>query len=113
HSYTLNTNDQLTEAREYRSLILTRSNGAGSLQFSSSSNSSGANASSSGGTLARGGGTLQRSTAPIQLSSLGTIIESVENNRLAGWAGVGGPNPNPQRAVLLIIFKQAGANVIE
>ncbi len=48
----------------------------------------------------------QRRGIPIQLSALGRAIESVENQRVAGWAGT-------NRSVLVIIFKQAGANVIE
>ena len=48
----------------------------------------------------------QRHGVPIRLSALGQAIESVENARVAGWAGT-------NRSVLVIIFKQAGANVIE
>jgi hydrophobe/amphiphile efflux-1 (HAE1) family protein len=48
----------------------------------------------------------QRRGTPIQLSEFGRAIESVENQRVAGWAGT-------NRAVLVIVFKQAGANVIE
>ncbi len=48
----------------------------------------------------------QRRGVPVQLSTLGHAIESVENQRVAGWAGT-------NRSVLVIIFKQAGANVIE
>ena len=44
--------------------------------------------------------------AAVRLSDLGTVINSVENSRQAGWS-------NGKPAVLLIIFKQAGANVIE
>jgi hydrophobe/amphiphile efflux-1 (HAE1) family protein len=43
---------------------------------------------------------------PMRLSSLGKVFEGVENERLAGWAGT-------NRAVLVIIFKQPNANVIE
>ncbi len=70
-SYTFASNDQLVDAREYRSLILT-----------------------------------QADNTPIRLTSIGKTIEGVENGLLAGWDGT-------RRAVLLIIFKQAGANVIE
>ena len=70
-SYTLASNDQLIDAREFRSLILA-----------------------------------QRHNIPIKLSALGKVVQGVENTRLAGWAGT-------KRAVLLIISKQAGANVIE
>jgi len=48
----------------------------------------------------------QRGGTPVRLSTLGRAIESVENQRVAGWAGT-------NRAVLVIVFKQAGANVIE
>jgi hydrophobe/amphiphile efflux-1 (HAE1) family protein len=69
-SYTLTSNDQLVDAREYRPLIL-----------------------------------FQRHNVPIKLSAMGRVVQSVENVRLAGWAGT-------KRAVLIIIQKQAGANVI-
>ena len=48
----------------------------------------------------------QKHGVPIKLDALGKAIESVENSRLAGWAGA-------KPAVLVILFKQAGANVIE
>ncbi|MDB6152203.1 MAG: Cobalt-zinc-cadmium resistance protein CzcA [Chthoniobacteraceae bacterium] len=70
-SYMIDSNDQLLEPADYRSIALA-----------------------------------QRRGVPITLSALGTAEEGVENSRLAGWAGT-------KRAVLLIIFKQAGANVIE
>ena len=70
-SYTLASNDQLTNAQDYQDLIL-----------------------------------MQRHGVPIKLSSLGTITEGVENNQLAGWSGT-------NYAVLVIVFKQADANVIE
>src|SRR5437773_1055681 len=47
----------------------------------------------------------QKHNVPIRLSSLGRVIDGVENERLAGWAGT-------KPAVLLIVFKQPGANVI-
>jgi hydrophobe/amphiphile efflux-1 (HAE1) family protein len=71
HFYTIVSNDQLREAKEYQDLILT-----------------------------------QRRGTPVKLSALGRALESVENSRVAGWAGT-------NRAVLVIVFKQAGANVIE
>jgi hydrophobe/amphiphile efflux-1 (HAE1) family protein len=70
-SYTLTSNDQLREAKDYEGLILT-----------------------------------QRHGVPVRLSALGKVFEGVENAKLAGWSGT-------NRAVLVIIFKQAGANVIE
>jgi len=48
----------------------------------------------------------QKNNVPIKLSSLGRVVEDVENKRLAGWAGT-------KPACLVIIFKQPGANVIE
>ena len=70
-SYTFASNDQLVDARDYRSLILT-----------------------------------QADNTPIRLTSLGKTVEGVENDLLEGWDG-------NRRAVLLFIFKQAGANVID
>ena len=68
--YTVTSNDQLSEARDYEDLILT-----------------------------------QRRNIPVKLSSLGRVVAGVENGRLAGWVGT-------KRAVLIIVQKQAGANVI-
>ena len=48
----------------------------------------------------------QKDGKPILLSSFATIVEGVENTRLGGWHGM-------KPAVLLIVFKQADANVIE
>ena len=48
----------------------------------------------------------QRSNAPIRLSAVGRAFDGTENTRVAGWAGT-------NRAVLVILFKQADANVIE
>ena len=48
----------------------------------------------------------QQNGTPLPLNALGTVVEGVENTRLAGWAGT-------QSAVLIIVFKQPGANVIE
>jgi hydrophobe/amphiphile efflux-1 (HAE1) family protein len=70
-SYTIESNDQIADARYYRSLILTQKHGV-----------------------------------PIRLDAIGHVIEGVENDKLAGWAGT-------TPAVLVIIFKQAGANVID
>ncbi|MDB6110155.1 MAG: acriflavin resistance protein [Pedosphaera sp.] len=70
-SYTITSNGQLTDAKDYQSLILT-----------------------------------QRRGVPVKLSALGNVVEGVENARSGGWAGT-------NRAVLVIVFKQAGANVID
>jgi hydrophobe/amphiphile efflux-1 (HAE1) family protein len=48
----------------------------------------------------------QKHGVPIVLSSLGRVVEGVENERTGGWAGT-------NEAVLLIVFKQPGANVIQ
>jgi len=48
----------------------------------------------------------QTNNVPIRLDAFGRAVTGVENNRLAGWSGT-------NRAVLVIVFKQAGANVIE
>jgi len=48
----------------------------------------------------------QRRGTPIRLGTLGEAVEDVENQRVAGWAGT-------KRSVLVIIFKQSDANVIE
>jgi hydrophobe/amphiphile efflux-1 (HAE1) family protein len=48
----------------------------------------------------------QRRGTPVQLRALGRAINSVENQRVAGWDGT-------NHAILVIVFKQAGANVIQ
>ena len=48
----------------------------------------------------------QRGNTPVRLDAFGKAVEGVENNRLAGWSGT-------NLAVLVIVFKQAGANVID
>jgi HAE1 family hydrophobic/amphiphilic exporter-1 len=48
----------------------------------------------------------ERNGTPIKLNAMGHVVEGVENNYLAGWAGT-------NHAVLVIVFKQADANVIE
>ena len=48
----------------------------------------------------------QRGTTPLKLAAFGRAVAGVENNLLAGWAGT-------NSAVLIIVFKQADANVIE
>ena len=47
----------------------------------------------------------QNSKGTVRLRDLGRVIDSVENTRQAGWY-------NGRPAVLLIVFKQPGANVI-
>jgi hydrophobe/amphiphile efflux-1 (HAE1) family protein len=53
----------------------------------------------------------QRHNVPVKLNALGWVLPGVENNRLVGWAGT--QTVPMRRAVLLIVYKQAGANVIE
>jgi hydrophobe/amphiphile efflux-1 (HAE1) family protein len=48
----------------------------------------------------------QTNGTPVRLDAFGRAVTGVENNRLAGWSGT-------NRAVLVIISKQAGANVIQ
>jgi multidrug efflux pump subunit AcrB len=75
--YALTSNDQIFEAKDYHSLLLTQSNGV-----------------------------------PIRLSSLGNIVDGVENNLIAGWVGTW-PATSLKPAVIMMVFKQADANVIE
>ena len=70
-SYTVVSNDQLLEGKDYQDLILTHRRGT-----------------------------------PVRLSALGRAFDGTENTRVAGWSGT-------NRAVLVIIFKQSDANVIE
>jgi len=49
---------------------------------------------------------LQPNGTAIQLSSIGKAVQSSENEKQAGWFG-------KKPAVLVIVFKQAGANIIE
>ena len=55
--------------------------------------------------------------APIRVSDLGTAVQSVENNQIGAWAFAGKANKDKGlengRAILLIVFKQPGANVIQ
>ena len=48
----------------------------------------------------------QKKGVPVRLSSVADVVEGGDNERVAGWA-------NDQRAILLIVQKQAGANVIK
>ncbi|MHB8519742.1 MAG: efflux RND transporter permease subunit [Limisphaerales bacterium] len=70
-SYTLASNDQISDARAYQRLILTQKHGV-----------------------------------PVKLTAVGNVLDSVENARVGGWSGT-------NQAVLVIVFKQVGANVIE
>src|SRR5579864_2618653 len=70
-SFTLDSNDQMLEAKYYQRLVLA-----------------------------------EKIKGPVRLSAMGGAIDGVENTLQAGWA-------NTNQAVLVIIFKQADANVIE
>src|SRR5581483_3510640 len=48
----------------------------------------------------------QKHGVPVKLNSLGNVIQGVENNLVSGWSGT-------NYAVLVIVFKQADANVID
>ena len=56
--------------------------------------------------------------APIRIKDLGTAIASVENNQLGAWIAPGKANTDKTltdttQGILLVIFKQPGANVIK
>jgi multidrug efflux pump len=87
-SYTLATNDQLTSAAAYRSIIVAYKNGAA-----------------------------------VRLTDVADVVDGVENAQLAGWAaaqakraskgGEGSLEPVNQRAIILNVQRQPGANVIQ
>jgi len=47
-----------------------------------------------------------RNGAPVRLGDIGTVVDSVENNKVASWY-------NGERAVVLAIQRQPGSNTIE
>ncbi len=47
-----------------------------------------------------------RDGSPVRLEELGRVIDSVENNKTAGWY-------NNTRAIVLAIHRQPGTNTIE
>jgi HAE1 family hydrophobic/amphiphilic exporter-1 len=55
--------------------------------------------------------------AALRVKDLGTAIQSVENNQLGAWAFPGKASADPTlkggQSLLLIIFKQPGANVLD
>ncbi|MDB5501620.1 MAG: hypothetical protein JWR89_1522 [Tardiphaga sp.] len=69
--YTIEANDQLLKAIDYREVVVAWRNGA-----------------------------------PVRLGDVATVTDSVINNRLAGWYGT-------QRGVVLYVYKQPDANVVE
>ena len=48
-----------------------------------------------------------RKGAPVRISDIGTAVDSLENTRVLAW------EPGGRRAVILAVFRQPGANVIE
>ncbi len=55
--------------------------------------------------------------APIKISDIGKAIPGVENNQIGAWVFPGKANDDPAfkagQSILLVIFKQPGANVIQ
>jgi HAE1 family hydrophobic/amphiphilic exporter-1 len=55
--------------------------------------------------------------APVRVSDLGDAVQDVENNQIGAWAYAGKGNKDPtlqnSQAILLVVFKQPGANVIQ
>jgi len=47
-----------------------------------------------------------RNGSPVRLGDLGKVLDGVENNKIAGWF-------NNNRAIILAVFRQPGANVVE
>jgi hydrophobic/amphiphilic exporter-1 (mainly G- bacteria), HAE1 family len=47
-----------------------------------------------------------RNGAPVRLSQVATVVDSVENNLVAGWY-------DNERSIILAIFRQPGANTID
>jgi hydrophobe/amphiphile efflux-1 (HAE1) family protein len=55
----------------------------------------------------------QRNGVPIRLGSLADVIDGTESARVGGWAGIAALQRPMERAVLLIIYKQPDANIID
>ncbi len=55
----------------------------------------------------------QRNGVPIRLGSIADVIDGTESMRVAGWSGVSAEHRPTQRAMLIIVFKQPEANIIE
>jgi multidrug efflux pump len=53
--------------------------------------------------------------APVRLGDVATVDDSVEDTRVIGLAAHGSSDPNvqPKPAVLIILFRQPGANIID
>jgi len=69
--YTLQANDQLANAKDYRPIVVAYRNGA-----------------------------------PVRLSDVAKVVDSAENNLVAGWY-------NGKRSIILAIFRQPDANTVE
>jgi HAE1 family hydrophobic/amphiphilic exporter-1 len=58
-----------------------------------------------------------RSGAPVRVRDVGVAVDAAENSRLAAWKWAGEQTLMPElghgRAILLAVFKQPGANVID
>jgi len=58
----------------------------------------------------------QQTGAPVRVSDVGTVVNSVSNIQTAGVSGINpikGPPAQLQDAILLVVFKIPGANVID
>ncbi|WEK00024.1 MAG: efflux RND transporter permease subunit [Candidatus Sphingomonas phytovorans] len=55
--------------------------------------------------------------APVRVRDVGDAVQSVENNQIGAWAFPGKANTDPGlkagQSILLIVYKQPGANVID
>ncbi len=55
--------------------------------------------------------------APVRIQDIGSASDSVENNQIGGWAYPGQANTDKTfkggQSILLVVFKQPGANVIQ
>jgi HAE1 family hydrophobic/amphiphilic exporter-1 len=55
--------------------------------------------------------------APVRVKDVGGAVQSVENNQIGAWAFPGKANADPGlkagQSILLIVYKQPGANVID
>jgi HAE1 family hydrophobic/amphiphilic exporter-1 len=55
--------------------------------------------------------------AAVHLDDIGSVGDSVENNQIGAWVFPGGANPDKElkagQGIMLVIFKQPGANVID
>ena len=51
--------------------------------------------------------------APVRLRDVSKVVDGVENDQLAGWAGIRTDDGGMQRAIILNVQRQPGANVIQ